>query len=342
MDLSLTCFFRQSLADPVLAAAVFLTLAVIFVNGWTDAPNAVATVVGTKVLPMGRAIALAALCNLLGVVVMTGLNASVAMTMSGLVELGSGPEAVAALAAALFAVVVWTVAAWRFAIPTSESHALAAALTGAALGLRGDLASVNAAGWGRILLGLALSLALGVVLGYICSRVLRRFWHGRCARFFRRAQIAGAAAMAFMHGAQDGQKFLGVLLLALVLGSGGGSMTAAIPVWLMLLCAAVMAAGTAVGGGRIIRSVGCEMVRLVPAQGFAADAAGAVALLCTAVFGLPASTTHAKTAAILGAGAAGGRDAVALPIAGRMVFAWGVTFPACGTLGWIIVKILIS
>lgn len=339
MELTLTFFFRQMAADPVLAAAVGLTLAVIFVNGWTDAPNAVATVVGTGALSMERAIALAAVCNLLGVAVMTGLNAAVAMTMSSLVDLGSGPDAVQALAAALFAVVVWTVAAWRFAIPTSESHALAAALTGAALGLRGDLAAVSAAGWGRILLGLVLSLLLGAVLGGVLSRALHRMWGGRGAGFFRGAQIAGGAAMALMHGAQDGQKFLGVLLLALALNSGV-SVTPLIPVWLMLLCAAVMAAGTALGGRRIIRSVGCEMVRLVPVQGFAADAAGAAALFAAAAFGLPASTTHAKTAAIIGAGAAQGRGGVNVSVAGPMVLAWALTFPACAFLGYAAVKVL--
>lgn len=342
MELSLERFLQMLTQEPFLAAAVLLTLAVIFVNGWTDAPNAIATVVGTGALGMERAVALAAVCNFLGVLVMTALSAAVAMTISDLVNFGTNTgQAMMALTAALLAVVVWAVAAWGFAIPTSESHALIAALTGAALALQGDFGAVNGAAWARVLWGLVSSVLPGFFLGWLLCRLLRRICGGRGQRFFQRAQILGGAAMAFMHGAQDGQKFLGVLLLTVALGGGNSTASPRLPVWLMFLCAAIMALGTAVGGRRIIRAVGMDMVRLSPEQGFAADLAGALTLLASTFLGLPASTTHTKTTAIMGAGAARSSGAVDGHIVKGILWVWALTFPGCGLLGWALVKLLI-
>lgn len=342
MELSLESFLQMLTQEPLLGAAALLTLAVIFVNGWTDAPNAIATVVGTGAMGMERAIALAAVCNFLGVLGMTALSAAVTMTISNLVDFGADTHrALTALTAALLAVVLWAVAAWVFSIPTSESHALIAALTGAALALQGDLAAVNGAAWARVLWGLAASVLPGLFLGWLLCRLLHRICGGRGGRFFQKAQIFGGAAMAFMHGAQDGQKFLGVLLLTVALGSGKSTASPYLPLWLMLLCAAVMAAGTAVGGRRIIRAVGMDMVHLSPEQGFAADLAGALALLVSTVLGLPASTTHTKTTAIMGAGAARGIGAVDGHIVKGILWVWILTFPGCGFLGWALARLLI-
>lgn len=328
-------------AEPLLAAAVLFTLAVIFVNGWTDAPNAIATVVGTGAMRMERAIALAAACNFFGLLTMTALTATVAATVSGLVDFGQEDPAktLTALTAALLAIVLWAVAGWAFAIPTSESHALIAALTGAALALQGDFSAVSGSAWCRVLWGLAASVLLGFALGWVLCALIRVLCGGKGQGFFRKAQIFGGAAMAFMHGAQDGQKFLGVLLLAVALGNGG-SAGGEIPVWLMLLCSVVMAAGTAVGGKRIIRAVGVDMVPLTPAQGFAADLAGALALLLCTLLGLPTSTTHTKTTAIMGAGAAQSRGTVKLRIVKGILWVWALTFPGCGALGFLLAKCL--
>ena len=342
MELSLEGFLQMLAQEPLLGAAVLLTLAVIFVNGWTDAPNAIATVVGTGAMGMDRAIALAAVCNFFGVLVMTGLNAAVAMTVSSLVDFGSDSrQALTALTAALLAIVLWAVAAWAFSIPTSESHALIAALTGAALALQGNLSAVNGAAWGRVLWGLAASVLLGFSMGWLLCVLIRRVCGGRRQRFFQRAQIFGGAAMAFMHGAQDGQKFLGVLLLTAALGHGSTAAGAEIPIWLMLLCSVVMAAGTAVGGRRIIRAVGMDMVHLTSSQGFAADLAGALALLFSTLLGLPTSTTHTKTTAIMGAGTALGWGAVDLRIVRGIFRIWILTFPGCGILGYGLARLFV-
>ena len=217
--MSLSDLFTQAAHNPVLGLTCLLVLAVVLVNGWTDAPNAIATVVSTGVLSFRRAVALAAACNLLGVLVMTAINATVAETVYSIADFGPDrAAALSALCAALCAIVLWAVLAWRFGVPTSESHALVAGLTGAALALPGGLDNIRAGAWGRVLLGLVLSVALGWWVGGLCRRLLERLHPS--LPLCRRGQLAGAGAMAFLHGAQDGQKFLGVFLLGAALAQG--------------------------------------------------------------------------------------------------------------------------
>ena len=339
--------WQQAAADPVFALCAALTLGVLFVNGWTDAPNAIATVVTGRVMPVGRALAMAAVCNVLGAAAAAAANAAVIRTVNTIVDFGTDSRpALTALSAALCAVVVWAVAAWWFGIPTSESHALLAGLTGAALALQGGLSAVNGGAWAKVLWGLALSVAVGFGLGWAVCRLLRALCRGRdrlaLSRVFRAAQIGGGAAMAFCHGAQDGQKFMGILLLGMALSMGeGGAAALAPPLWLVLLCAGVMGLGTAVGGRRIIRAVGMDMVRLEGYQGFSADAAGAVSLLLSTAWGLPVSTTHAKTAAMLGAGAAVRPHAVDWRVARDMALTWAFTFPGCGAVGYAMARLFL-
>lgn len=339
--LSLSDLFTQAAHNPVLGLTCLLVLAVVLVNGWTDAPNAIATVVTTGVLPFRRAVALAAVCNLMGVLVMTAVSATVAETIYSIADFGPDrAAALSALCAALCAIVLWAVLAWRFGVPTSESHALVAGLTGAALALPGGLDNIRAGAWGRVLLGLVLSVALGWWVGGLCRRLLERLHPS--LPLCRRGQLAGAGAMAFLHGAQDGQKFLGVFLLGAALAQGGGvGQTFSVPGWLMLLCATVMALGTAMGGRRIIETVGRDMVILAPREGLAADLGGGLCLLLCTLAGLPVSTTHAKTAAILGAGSAGG-GTVNHRVAARIALTWLFTFPGCGLLGFLLASLFRS
>ena len=306
---------------PVLA----LLAAVILVNGWTDAPNAIATPVASGVISFRRAAALAAVCNLLGVVCTAAVSDAVARTLYSIADFG--PDALTALTAALAATVLWGVAAWRFGIPTSESHALVAGLTGAALALGVD--RLRAGPLLRVFFGLVLSLVLGAVMGRIFRQLLPKEGKG----LYRKGQVLGAGITAFLHGAQDGQKFLGVLALILTLEQGGY----ALPAWAPWACAALMAAGTLMGGRRIVETVGEKMVRLTPRSGFAAELGCAAALGICTLLGLPVSTTHAKTAAILGAGASpDGR------VARSLGAAWLLTFPACGILAFVLVKCLVK
>ncbi len=345
---SIVVFWNQMLGNPLLFIAVALTFGVILVNGWTDAPNAIATCVVTRCMSPRAAILMAAVFNFLGVFLMTLLNATVAETITKMVDFGSDPNlAIIALSAALFAIVLWATLAWLFGIPTSESHALIAGLTGSAIAVSGSFSSVNGNEWIKVVYGIGISVVLGFGLGWlVCKGVTLLFRNAdrpKTEPFFRGAQIVGAASMAFMHGAQDGQKFMGVVLLCVYMSQGQ-----ALPknidiagdyMWLMILCSVVMAAGTAMGGKKIIKSVGMDMVKLEKYQGFSADIAAALSLLICSVFSLPVSTTHAKTTSIMGVGAVKRVSAINFGVVKEMVLTWVLTFPGCGLVGFLMTKL---
>ena len=345
MTVSLTDFLSQMVASPVLAVTVLLVLGVILVNGWTDAPNAIATCVSTKSISPKMAILMAALFNFLGVFVMTMVNAGVAATIYKMVDFGGNPkDALVALCAALFAIVIWATAAWWFGIPTSESHALIAGISGAAIALHGGLGGINGREWMKVVYGLGMSTLLGFALGWIVVKTIEAICKNMDRRktqvFFKGGQITGGAAMAFMHGAQDGQKFMGVFMLGVFLADGQADINNFhIPIWLMVLCSVVMALGTSIGGYRIIKAVGMDMVKLEKYQGFAADLAGAGSLLLSSVTGIPVSTTHTKTVAIMGVGAARRMSNVNWSVVREMVLTWILTFPGCGCIGFFMAKL---
>lgn len=340
-------FLSQMVANPALLITVLLTLAVILVNGWTDAPNAIATAISTRAIAPRPAIIMAAVFNFLGILVMTAINKTVAETIYKMVDFGSNShEALVALCAAMVAIVIWAVTAWRFGIPTSESHALIAGLTGAAIAMHGGLGGVNGSEWIKVIYGLVLSTFLGFGMGYgavkLIELICRKMNRQRTKGFFEKAQVGGAAAMAFMHGAQDGQKFMGVFLLGMALSQGqAGTNTFEVPFWLILLCSVVMGLGTSVGGYRIIKAVGMDMVKLETYQGFAADIAGAGCLLISSLGGIPVSTTHTKTTAIMGVGAARRLRSVDWSVVKEMVLTWILTFPGCGLIGFLVAKLFV-
>lgn len=345
MSINFGEFVGQLFTNPLLLIVVVLVLAVILVNGWTDAPNAIATCISTRSISPKNAIIMAAIFNFLGVFVMTMLNATVAQTIYNMVDFGSDTgNAVIALCAAMFAIVTWSTAAWVFGIPTSESHGLIAGLSGAAIALQGGLSGINGAEWIKVIYGLVLSTLLGFISGWLYVKIIEfvcgRMDRGKTQGFFKYAQVAGGAAMAFMHGAQDGQKFMGVFMLGIFLSAGQADVTVfVIPLWLMILCSVVMALGTSIGGYRIIKAVGMEMVKLEKYQGFAADMAAASCLLLSSLTGIPVSTTHTKTTAIMGVGAAKRLSNVNWGVVKEMIMTWVLTFPGCGLIGFLMTKL---
>ena len=247
----------------------------------------------------------------------------------------------------LFAIVVWAVAAWWFGIPTSESHALIAGLTGSAMTL-GGLNAVNMGEWKKVLIGLVVSTVAGFFGGYLIVKLVEALFkwvdRRRANTIFTYGQAFGATAMAFLHGAQDGQKFMGVFMLGLyynglVAKTAGGFI---IPVWVMALCSLTMGLGTSVGGMRIIKSVGMDMVKLEKYQGFSADISAAICLLFASLLGIPVSTTHTKTTAIMGVGAARRVSSVNWQIVKEMVLAWVLTFPGCGLIAYLMSKLFLA
>ena len=345
--MSIVEFWSQMTANPLLFIAVVLTLGVILVNGWTDAPNAIATCVVTRCMSAKGAILMAAVFNFLGVFVMTKISNEVAVTITSMVDFGNNaPETIIiVLCAAMFAIVIWATMAWVFGIPTSESHALIAGLTGGAMALTGFNAIVWSE-WSKVLIGIVISVVLGFGLAWLIGKLITKICYNmnrpKTEPFFKGAQIVGSAGMAFMHGAQDGQKFMGIMLLCVFTLQGSGAVTTfEIPTWLMVVCSLVMAAGTAMGGKKIIKSVGMDMVKLEKYQGFSADIASSTALVFCSVFGLPVSTTHVKTTSIMGVGAVKRISAVNFGVVKEMVMTWILTFPGCGLLAFLVTKLFL-
>lgn len=341
-------YVSQMFSNPMLLVSSVLILGVILVNGWTDAPNAIATCVSTRAIGARKAIIMAAIFNFFGVLVMTMINHKVAATIYNMVDFGDNSQkALIALCAAMAAIVIWATAAWYFGIPTSESHALIAGLTGAAVAINGSFDGVNGTEWIKVVYGIVLSTLLGFVMGFVVAKltvaIFRNKDRMKCEKFFSGAQVAGGAAMAFMHGAQDGQKFMAIFLLgsALVNGNTSGGFEGEPDIWLMVVVSLVMGLGTSVGGYKIIKSVGMDMVKLKPYQGFAADFAATGCLLLSSLTGVPVSTTHTKTTSIMGVGAAKRLSNVNWSVVKELVFTWVCTFPGCGVLGFVMAKLFL-
>jgi inorganic phosphate transporter, PiT family len=316
--------------EPWLAAALLLVLAAEFVNGWTDAPNSIATVVSTRVLTPFQALGMASVLNLLGAMSGTAVAATIG---KGIVR----PEAigVATVAAAMVAIVFWSTLAWYFGLPTSESHALVAGLSGAGLATAGP-GVLLWDGWQKVLIGLLFSTFLGFLggLGLTVAIywIFRRWRPGVVQRLFGYLQMLSAAFMAFSHGSNDGQKFIGAFTLTLVLG--GVLPAFDVPLWVIFLCALTMAVGTAVGGWRIVKTMGLRLTKLDPVHGFAAETAAASTIELASRLGIPLSTTHTINTSIMGVGATRRLSAVRWGIGRQIVTAWILTFPVCGLIAW--------
>ncbi|WP_418831305.1 inorganic phosphate transporter [Paraeggerthella sp.] len=341
MTIEWAAFVAELASNPVLVAVTLLNIGVIVVNGATDAPNAIATVVSTRAMKPKHAILMAAICNFLGLLVISLFTSAVAHTIFNMVDFGGDArQSLIALMAAMVAIIVWGATAWYFGIPTSQSHSLIAGLTGAAIALQGGFGAIDGGEWMKVVYGILLSTLLGFFLGWANSKIIGRVCRNRdrhrSAACFRWAQVVSGAGVAFMHGAQDGQKFMSIFVLAITLATGVGQADQMVlPIWLMFFCALNMGLGTAVGGERIIKSVGVDMVKLEPFQGFAASCATFFCLMLSTFAGLPVSTTHTNTTAIMGVGAAKRKSAVKWGIAVEMVKTWVLTFPGCGLLGFV-------
>ncbi len=322
-----------------IAAPTLLVLALIlaaeFVNGWTDAPNAIATVVSTRVLSPARALMMASVLNLLGTLSGTAVAATIG---TGIVR----PEVIDiyTVGAAMVGIVLWSTLAWYFGLPTSESHALIAGLTGAALATAGPDALLWF-GWRKTFIGLGFSTFLGfsggLVLMATLYNLLVKQHPQRIRRVFGKLQVLSAAFMAFSHGSNDGQKFIGVFTMVLVLS---GILPAfQIPLWVILLCAGTMALGTAVGGWRIVKTMGRRLTNLKPVHGFAAETAAALTIELATRLGIPLSTTHTINTTIMGVGATRRLSAVRWGVSRNIAAAWVLTFPACGLISWGVAKV---
>ena len=318
-----------------LAIALFAVLVAEFINGWTDAPNAIATVVSTGVMAPRTAIAMAVVFNTFGAMAGTAVAATVG---KGIVE--TSALNLPAMTSAMIAIIAWGGFAAKVGLPISKSHSLLAGLAGAGFA-GGGLAALQWAGWTKVMLGMFCAVPFGFGASLLLAKLIvlfaGRMAPGRAKRLFDRAQIVSAGFMAFNHGLNDGQKFMGVFALTMLLG--GATKTFDIPLWIILLCGATMGMGTSFGGWRIIETVGSKMTRISSWQGFAAEASASTTIFVASLFGIPLSTTHTITSCIVGAGAARRAGDVRWGVLKRIVMAWLVTFPVCAGIAFVAAKI---
>ena len=304
-----------------------------FANGWTDAPNAIATVVSTRVLRPWHAVGMAAVLNLVGAL---ATGTFVAETVSkGIVS--TDAVDLNTIAAAVLAAAIWAMSAQVYGLPSSETHALVASLLGAGLAA-GGLDALEWSGTSKVVYSLFLSPPLafagGFLLMVVIYRLFRRARPSTVRRTFGPGQMISAAFMAFSHGSNDAQKTMGVIALALFLG--GKQPTLKVPLWVIITCALVMGIGTSVGGWRVIRTIGLKMTKLEPVNGFAAETSAAGLITLASTFGIPVSTTHLIGSSIMGVGATRRLSAVRWGVAGQVVGTWVLTWPGCMVLGYLL------
>jgi PiT family inorganic phosphate transporter len=324
----------------LLVLAVIITLGLIFdfVNGFHDTANAIATSVATRVLTPGQAVSMAAILNVIGAMSGTAVATTVGR--------GIVPPEVATqqlVAAALISAISWNLFTWRLAIPSSSSHALIFSIVGAGIASAG-VESIEVSGVVATLQGIVFSPILGFLVALLLLTALlwvfARSRPLRVTRIFGRLQVISAAYMAFSHGSNDAQKTMGVMTMALATYYGWTGDEWSVPFWVIITAAGAMGLGTAMGGWRIVRTMGLRIVELRPIDGFAAETAAATVIEVASRLGIPVSTTQVISSSILGVGSTRSLSAVRWGIAGHIVIAWVVTIPACIILAWIVYTVL--
>lgn len=318
--------------DPFLLLVIAVALLFDYVNGFHDTANAVATSVSTRALKPEQAVVLSAAANFIGALSGTAVAKTIG---GGLVDeqlLSRIDPALHYVLAALIGAIVWNLTTWRLGIPSSSSHALIGGLLGAAMAAAGPESIRGEAVAAKVIVPLITSPAIGFVgalaLMVVVFHLFRRANPSRLNERFRRIQILSAAYMALSHGSNDAQKTMGVITLALF--SAGQITQLEVPLWVILAAATAMSLGTAAGGWRIIRTMGQRVVKLDPVHGFAAETAAATVILGASHLGMPVSTTHVISSAIMGAGASDRPAAVRWTIVWDILVAWVLTIPAAG------------
>ncbi len=330
---------------PETIIVLVITLAILFEisNGWNDSANAIATVVSTRVLTPMQAILMASTMNVTGAIITTTFfSMSVSKTIGkGIVD--PMDITLTVIAAALLSGFIWNGLMTLLGLPVSASHALIGGIMGAAVAHQGGFDKLNYAGLMKIFTALLTSPILGIFIGYLFMKLILRLFcnksPGSINKHFGRLQIISAGFMAFSHGSNDSQKVMGIITMALI--SGGYLTTWKVPLWVILLCAVAMGFGIAAGGWRVIKTLGVQMHKLQPVNGFAAETAATAIILGASSLGLPVSTTHVITTCIMGVGATKRLSAVRWGIAGKILMAWIFTLPSCIGMSWLTYKVLI-
>lgn len=316
---------------------IIIITILILTNAITDAPNAIATLVGTKVMEFKKAAKLSAIFNLIGIIAMSFMNFSVANCISSMVNINDGVNGYIVLISAMMSVILFALIALHFGIPTSETHALIAGLTGATIAIYG-VKGVNFGEWINIIIGLLWSIIGTLVVSIVITKILRKCINQLSNQKVKSAQILSSCGLSFMHGAQDGQKFIGILIIFTCLLNKIQIPNSANPlnyILIIIYIATIMAIGVSIGGKKIVQNIGTDMVVLNMQEGLLSDVTTIFTLFIASITGLPVSTTHAKTVSIIGVGKCNGSKFNTKKVL-DICKAWIFTFPVCGLLSYVL------
>lgn len=329
---------------PEIIIILVILLALLFEisNGWNDSANAIATVVSTRVLTPLQAILMASFMNVSGAIITIKIFESTVSKTIGKGIVDPTDITLLVIASALLAGFLWNGAMTLLGMPVSASHALIGGVMGAAMAHLGSFDKFNIEGLIKIFTALLTSPIIGLFFGYLFMKLILRFFcnksPGIINKYFGRLQIVSAGFMAFSHGSNDSQKVMGIITMALL--SGGYLTKWEVPLWVILVCAFAMGFGIAAGGWRVIKTLGVQMHKLQPVNGFAAETAATAVILGASSMGLPVSTTHVITTCIMGVGATKRLSAVRWGIARKIVLAWIFTLPTTAGAAWLTYKVL--
>ena len=362
--MSISDFFSLCNAHPWAYVALILNFGVVFVNGWTDGPNSIATAVTTRAIKPKAAVIMCAVLNALGAGVIGAFavyiskiaGGDVSQTIANLVNWGnaSADKVLCGIAMCLLAIIIVSLICTYFGYPSSQSNCLIGGITGSGLALMifGSGGSISLNSWIKVIIGFCGSLVLGFILGYLVTLLIqvlfRKITRGKSSRFFNHGQIMTSGLMSFFHGVQDGAKFIGISILigAILATSNGGDYASTMSSlngtwWLYVPVAILIGLGTMMGGYNIIKTLGNGMAKLQKYQAFATDIAASIGLLLATMFGLPVSTGTVKATSIMGGGAVKSFRRVKWPVAGKMVFWGAIVFPASALVAMILTSIFI-
>lgn len=323
--------------------AVIITVLLVFTNGLTDAPNAIATLIGSKVMSFRKASFISAIFNFIGIVAMSFVNISVADCISTMVNVQGGLNGILVLITAMLSVIMFALVAMHFGLPTSETHGLVAGLTGSAVAVYG-ITSVNVNQWISVGIGLIWSILGTFIVSYVIEKILKRAFRKVEEKVIERFQVFSMCAMSFMHGAQDGQKFIGILIIYTFIVKGLTVPEYIVPtdfVFIIMFVAFVMFVGVSIGGEKIAENIGNNVTPLTKKQALSSDIASSVTLFLASLNGLPVSTTHVKTMAIIGVGKSDKQKVGKKAVVG-IIKAWILTFPVCLIISYVLAKILVK
>lgn len=325
----------------ITVAIVIFSLIFDFINGFHDTANAVATAVSTRALTPRRAILLAAIMNFIGALTFTGVAGTITKDIVDPFKLQNG---LVVVLAAIFAAIFWNLLTWFFGIPSSSSHALIGAIAGAAVASQGSFSVLHFQGFTKIIIVLIVSPLIAFCVGYIMYTIIKVFFKNanltKTNRNFRIFQIFTAALQSFSHGTNDAQKSMGIITLALIVANLQDGNNVEPALWVKVACATAMGLGTAIGGWKIIKTVGGNIMKIRPANGAAADLSSALTIFVASSLHFPLSTTHVVSSSILGVGAANRAKGVKWSTAQRMIVTWVITLPISAIVAAIIYWIM--